>query len=130
MAPPLTKTTAQGTVYARPPEVEVQIDEAALLSPAELKIRLDVTKPDKNGFLRHETLVHLLRKGIATGSMEMFNAVLPVLLKRCEKTLQEKIANSLPAVAQLREDILGEFAEVLASDGRGDIPDELDFYEC
>jgi len=130
MAPPLTKTTAQGTVYTRPPEVEAQIDEAALLSPAELKARLDVTNPEKEGFLRHETLVHLLRRGIATGSMEIFNAILPVLLKRCEKTLRERISNSLPAVDELREDILGEFAEVLASDGRGDIPDELDFYEC
>lgn len=130
MAPPLTKTTAQGIVYTRPPEVEAQIDEAALLCTAELKLRLDVKKPERDGFLRHETLVHLLRRGIATGSMATFNAILPVLLKRCEKTLEGKVFNSLPAADELREDILGAFAELLASDGAGDVPDELDFFEC
>lgn len=130
MALPLTKTTKRGIVYTRPPEVEAQIDEAALLSPAELKLRLDVTKPEKAGFLRHETLVHFLRRGIATGSMATFNAILPVLLKRCEKTLEGKIFKSLPAVAELREEILGAFAELFASDGAGDVPNELDFYEC
>lgn len=130
MAPPLTKTTEQGIVYTRLPEVEAQIDEAALFNPAELKLRLDVTKPEKAGFLRSETLVHLLRRGIATGSMATINAILSVLLKRCEKTLKGKIFNSLPAADELREDILGAFAELLASDGAGDVPDELDFYEC
>lgn len=131
MAPPLIKKTAQGNVYSRPFAVEAQIDEVAKLSPPELKARLDVTNPEQAGFLRPETLVHLLRRGIATGSMKTFNAVLPVLLKRCEKMLEgKKIFNSLPAADELREDILGQFAELLASDGRGDIPDELDFYEC
>lgn len=130
MAPPLTKTTAKGIVYTRPREVNAQIDEAVLLSPADLKLRLQVTKPDQEGYLRGETLVHLLRRGVATDSMDTFNAVLPVLLKRCEKTLEGKIFNSLPAADELREDILGAFAELLASDGSGDIPNELDFYEC
>jgi hypothetical protein len=130
MAAPLTKTTARGIVYTRPPDVQAQIDEAALLSPADLKLRLDVTKPERDGFLRHEALVHLLRKGIATGSIATFAAILPVLLKRCEKTLEGKIFKSLPAAHELREDILGAFAELLATDGAGDVPDELDFFEC
>ncbi len=130
MAPPLIKKTAQGDLYSRPSSVEAQIDEVAKLSPPELKARLDVTNPKQEGFLRPETLVHLLRQGIATDSMKTFNVVLPVLLKRCEKTLEGKIFNFLPSADKLREDILGQFAELLASDGRGDIPDELDFYEC
>lgn len=130
MAPPLTKINAQGSVYTRPPKVEAQIDEVALLSPTELKLRLDVTKPEKDGFLRSETLVHLLRSGIATDNMATLNAILPVLLKRCENTLKGKIFKSFPAAEELCEDILGVFAELLASDGAGDIPDELDFFEC
>jgi len=130
MAPPLTKTTAKGIVYTRPHAVEAQIDEAALLSLSDLKRRLLVTQAEKDGFIRSESLVHFLRKGMRAGSTDTINAILPVLLKRCEKTLQEKISRSLPAANELREDILGEFAELLASDGRGDIPDELDFYEC
>jgi hypothetical protein len=130
MASPLTKKNAQGNPYTRPSAVEAQIDEVTGLSLPKLKERLDITNPEQEGFLRPETLVHFLRRGIATNSMEMFNAVLPVLLKRCEKTLEAKIFNSLSAVAELREDILGQFAELLASDGRGEIPDELDYYEC
>jgi hypothetical protein len=130
MAPPLTKKTAQGNVYTRPSDVEAQIDEATLLSSADLKMRLAIASPVMKGFLRPETLVHLLRKGIELSSMEMFNAVLPVLLKRCEKMLNAKVSSALPDVDELRRDILGEFAELLAGDGRGDIPDELDFYEC
>jgi len=130
MAPPLTKTTVKGVVYTRPPAVEAQIDEAALLSLSDLKTRLVVKKAEEDGFIRSESLVHLLRKAIRAGSTDTVNCILPVLLKRCEKTLQEKISRSLPAADELREDILGEFAEQLASDGRGEIPDELDFYEC
>lgn len=130
MAAPLTKTTAQGVAYARSPDVEAQIDEAVLLSPAELKNRLRVNEPEAR-FLRSETLVHLLRHGIATSSMETFNTVLPVLLKRCERTLWQKISNSkFPTAEALRDDILGELSELLASNGQGDVPDELDFYEC
>lgn len=130
MAAPLTKTTAQGVAYARPPDVEAQIDEAVMLSPAELRNRLLLNERDA-GVLRAETLVHLLRRGIATSSMEMFNAVLPVLLKRCERILRQKISDSkFPTAEASREDILGEFSELLASNGQGDIPDELDFYEC
>lgn len=130
MAAPLTKTTAKGVAYARPPNVEAQIDEAVLLSPAELKNRLRFNEPEA-GFLRSETLVHVLRLGMATSSMDTFNAVLPVLLKRCERTLWQKISISkFPTAEALREDILGEFSELLASNGQGDIPDELDFYEC
>lgn len=130
MAPPLIKKTPQGEVYSRPFAVETQIDEVARISPSELNARLGVTNPKQDGFLRPETLVHLLRRGIATGSMMTINAVLPVLLKRCEKTLERKIFNSLPAAKELREDILGQFSELLASDGQADIPDELDYYEC
>ncbi len=131
MAAPLTKTNAQGIVYTRPPDVEAQIDEAVLLSPAELKKRLEVKNLRKDGFLRSETLVHLLRRGIAISSMEIFNAILPVLLKRCEKTLRQKIPDyQFPTAEGLRDDILGELAELLAVDGRGEIPDELDYYEC
>ncbi len=130
MAPPLIKRTAQGNVYSRPSAVEAQIDEVAKLNPPELQARLDVTDPKREGFLRPETLVHLLRRGIATRSMNTFNDVLPVLLTRCEKTLERKIFSSLPAADELREDILGQFAELLASDGQGDILDELDYYEC
>ena len=39
MARPLTKTETDGALYARPPGVEVQIDEATRLSFADLRAR-------------------------------------------------------------------------------------------
>jgi hypothetical protein len=106
MAPPLIKKDADGNAYVRPTAIEAQIDEVVNLNPPQLKARLDVKNPKQEGFLSSETLVHLLRRGIAAGSMETFNAVLPVLLTRCERTLEGKIFDSLPAAAELRDDIL------------------------
>lgn len=129
MATPLTKKNAQGRVYARPPEVEAEIDEVALLSHEGLKKRLAIRSPRKIGFVRSETLVHVIRKGATATSNDIVNAALMVLLERCERNLLQKVAD-LPTAEGLREDILGEFAEMLASDGRGEISDELDYYEC
>lgn len=57
--------------------------------------------------------------------------MLPVLLARCEANLIVKVPDDqLPEAATVREDILGEFSELFASDGTGKDPDELDFYEC
>jgi hypothetical protein len=36
----------------------------------------------------------------------------------------------LPEAASLREEILGAFSELFASDGSGENPNELNFYEC
>jgi len=57
--------------------------------------------------------------------------VLPVLLGRCEANLLVKVPDGkLPEAESLREDILGAFSELFASDGTRNGEDELDFYEC
>jgi DNA-directed RNA polymerase specialized sigma24 family protein len=59
------------------------------------------------------------------------NAVLPVLLSRCEANLFVKVPDGgMPDAASLRQDILDELAELFVLDGLGENPDELDFYEC
>ena len=131
MAPPLTRKTAKGVLYVRPADVEAEIDEARSLTFEDLKKRLQVRNPRKNGFMRSETLVHLVRTGISSKSMDIVNAVVPVLLSRCEATLERKLPDhQFPTAEGLREEILGEFGELLAADGRGEFPDELDYYEC
>lgn len=61
----------------------------------------------------------------------MPNTLARVLLQRCETILKHKIPEwKYPNAEFLREEVLGRFAVILASEGCGDDPDELDFYEC
>ena len=130
MARTLQKTGANGPLV-RPDDVETQIDAALTLPHQPLRARLDITDPQDADHLRSETLVHLVRHGRRTGDQGLISLVLPVLLARCEANLIVKVPDGqLPEAATVREDILGEFSEMFASDGTGKNPDELDFYEC
>jgi len=130
MARPLTKPGDKGPLI-RPAVIEAQIDEAiALVLPA-LRARLVVTDHQHPLHLRSETLVHLVRHGRRIGDQALIGAALPVLLGRCEANLFVKVPDGqLPEAASVREEILGKFSELFASDGHGAAPDELDFYEC
>ena len=104
----------------RPDAVEAQIDAALMLTPQPLRARLPITDPRDADHLRSETLVHLVRHGRRTGDQGLISLVLPVLLARCEANLIVKVPDGqLPEAATVREDILGEFSELFASDGTG-----------
>lgn len=129
MARPLLKRRKTGEVYTRPPEVEAEIDAALLEDAATLRACLLVADPADRRYLRSETLVHLLRLAMVQGDDSGFNAVLPVLLGRCEANLAHGVSDDLRGAVQLREDILLGFSELLA----GDLTSqkyELDYYEC
>lgn len=131
MARPLTKTETDGALYARPPGVEVQIDEATRLSFADLRVRLLITDRNDPGHLRSECLVHLVREGRRSGDQALMSAVLPVLLGRCEANLLVKVPDGgMPDAASLRQEILDDLTELFVMDESADFPDELDFYEC
>lgn len=131
MARPLTRTELDGALYVRPPGVEVQIDEAAQLSFADLRVRLLVTDRNDPRHLRSECLVHLIREGRRSGNQALMSAVLPVLLGRCEANLLVKVPDGgMPDATSLRQEILDDLTELFVMDGSGDFPDELDFYEC
>jgi len=130
MARTLTKRTREGALYTRPPDVEAQIDRVLAADLTSLRGVVAITDRKSPDYLRSETLVHLLRDAIRTGDGNRLNAMLPALLRRCEAILQVKVSQQLPNAEQLREDILSEFAELVASDGAGERPDEMDFYEC
>jgi uncharacterized protein (DUF2267 family) len=115
----------------RPKVVDDQIDAVFKLAPAALRARLAIGDRRNPDHLRSETLVHLVRHGRRVGDQILIGLVLPVLLARCEANLLIKVPDGqLPGAASLREDILGAFSELFANDGRGDNPDELNFYEC
>jgi DNA-directed RNA polymerase specialized sigma24 family protein len=55
--------------------------------------------------------------------------MIPPLLQRCEANLLSKVSDKIPNVVYVRDEILGQFGELFATDGIGDNPDELDFFE-
>ena len=131
MARLLTKTKADGTLYTRPPVVEAQIDAALQLSRSDLRARLLITDRNDPCYLRSECLVYLVREGRLSIDQELMSAVLPVLLGRCEANLLVKVQDGwVPDAADLRQEILKNLMELFATDGTGDFPNELDFYEC
>lgn len=130
MARPLTKSGDKGPLI-RPKAIEAQIDEAIALDLSALRVRLVITDRQHPQHLRSETLVHLVRHARRVGDQVLIGAALPVLLGRCEANLLVKVPDGqLPEAASVREEILGQFSELFASDDHGAAPDELDFYEC
>ena len=131
MARPLTKTEAGGELYARPFAVEAQIDQVICLSRSDLQTRLLIVDRDAPDYLCSECLVHLVREGRRSGDQQLMSAVLPVLLRRCEANLLVKVPDGrMPDAASLRQEILENLTDRFVTDGTGDFPDELDFYEC
>ena len=105
---------------------EAQIDQVICLSRSDLQTRLLIVDRDAPDYLCSECLVHLVREGRRSGDQQLMSAVLPVLLRRCEVNLLVKV----PDAASLRQEILENLTDRFVTDGTGDFPDELDFYEC
>ena len=130
MVRPLTKCRKSGEVYTRQKNVEDEIGEAVALEQAALKQRLQIPNREDPDYLSSECLVHLIRAEIRSDNQGRIDLVLPRLLSRCEAALRAKISDDeFPNAESLREEILSQFSEMLASDGTGENPDELDFYE-
>lgn len=131
MARPLTKTKTGGASYTRPSTVEAQIDKAICLSQSDLRTSLLIADRNAPGYLRSECLVHLMREGRRSDDQLLMGAVLPVLLGRCEANLLVKVPDGrMPGAGDLRQEILEDLTDLFVTDGTGDFPDELDFYEC
>ena len=131
MARPLTKTKMGGGLYTRPTAVEAQIDEAVCFSRSDLQARLLIADRNAPGYLHSECLVHLVRKGRRSDDQRLMSDVLPVLLRRCEANLLARVPDGrMPDTAGIRQKILDDLADLFVTDGTGDFPNVLDFYEC
>lgn len=130
-ARPLTKRNGTGHLYVRPKRVETQINEVLSQDLATLKHRLAVADHEAPSYLSSECLVHLIRYARRNSNDAILNTTLPVLFKRCEATLLAKIPNNafLTAV-DLREEVIGQFGELFATDGTEENRDKLDYFEC
>lgn len=118
-----------GELYARLPHIDLQIDDAVKLRWDDLKARLAISDRKNDEYLASETLVHLIRKSRREGSKPVLDAVITALFVRCEASLLRTVRESLPNASHIREEVMGEFAKLLARDGTGNLPDRLDPFE-
>jgi RNA polymerase sigma factor (sigma-70 family) len=124
MAQPLKMTYPDGKLYKRPAEIEMMIDAALaqdLTTQHDRTLIRDFTSPD---YLPSEALLYLIRDAQRRNDERAFDTFLPRLLARCEANLNARVDSKLRQAPQLRKDILGDFAELIAADGP-----ELDFFE-
>jgi hypothetical protein len=131
MARPLTRRKDDGTLYARPSNIEAEIDLALSQDEETLKRRLEISSGASLDYLSSETLLHLIRRSLTRNDRSVADLCLPVLLLRCENNLIGKVPDGqLPNAAVLRDDILGTFAVMIANDSADADLDELDYFEC
>jgi len=122
MIRPLTKTSKGGEVYSRPKSVEENIESAIGLGIEAIKARLKEEKSTSKDYVKSESLVYLFREARRNRDDAMANMLATALLTRCESVLKSKLTK---VSNRLHEDILAEFAVLLANDGDS----ELDYYE-
>jgi len=128
MARPLEKTT-NGKLYARPPEIETATDAVLAQDLATQSRRALIRDRHDPEYLPSECLVHLIREARRRSDDAARDALFPLLLARCEANLNAKVDGQIAGAVELREDILGDFAELFAIDGSPDDRHELDFFE-
>ena len=131
MAKPMEKQRKNHGKYEPPPPVQKNIDSALGSSLTALRERLALVDRRSPDYLKSECLMHLIRQAQRKRDDATVNALLPVLLSRCEAILRNKInPKAVPGAEQLREDILQQFVLDLVEDSTEDKPDEITYYEC
>jgi hypothetical protein len=129
MAQPLKKTRRDGTLYHRPQDIEAAIDDALaqdLAIHCKRALIRDYGSPD---YMPSECLLHLIRSARGRDDERAYSALLPLLLARCEANLNAHVASTISGAGELRRDILGDFAELIAIDGTAEDTHKLDYYE-
>ncbi|MBV9357239.1 MAG: hypothetical protein JO023_17145 [Chloroflexi bacterium] len=124
---PLTRRNADGELYRRDLVVEQQIEDALRLTCHELIIRASVIDKSAAGYLKEETLVHLIRRGRRQHQPDLVSDLSLVLLRRCTPLVNRRLSSLskealadayAETVASLFEQILnlesdrGDFAQV------------------
>lgn len=119
---PLTKTSQDGELYSRPMTVVENIESAIGIGIEAIRVRIKEENPQSESYLKSESLVYLFREARRNRDDAMANLLATELLIRCESILQSKLTK---VGNRLHEDILAEFAVILANDDDS----ELDYYE-
>jgi hypothetical protein len=131
MAQPLQKTKRDGTLYKRPPEIEAVLDIALTQDFETLRSRAEIRNRKATNYLPSECLTHLIREARRRGNEQARIALLSNLLARCAANLLYTVSESeIDGAHELREDILGDFAELFAIDGSASDKHQLDYFEA
>lgn len=128
MAQPLEKTT-NGALHTRPPESEAATDAVLVQDLPTQQRRALIRDRHHPEYLPSECPVHLIRKTNRRRDDAARDEILPLLLARCAANLNAKVDGQIAGAVELREDILGDFAELIAIDGSPEDRHELDFFE-
>ena len=128
MAQPLTKLNKSGALCRRRQSRRTSM-EAERLRRHDTGGGLLFIDQQCAEYLKSECLVHLIRELTRRNATETRNAIVLVLLDRCDNILKSKIDGSRAERGSLGDDILHDFALVLASDD-DENPAELDYFEC
>lgn len=130
MALPLTKRhCADDELYTRRVKVEAEIDALLALPAAERQRRATIGN-GVAGWISDEALVHLVRDAMRQGDGAARDALMRLLFIRCQQRLKLAMPDkAFQNAGHLRDEVLGRFGELVASDGHGDNPDRLDYYE-
>lgn len=129
MPEPLKSEDKNGVPFARPPEIEAWLVRLESVdAAARLKI-FAVASRKSTDYVPSEVLTYFLRRAHATGAKDEFKHMFGLLMKRVGQSLFAKVSDSHMAGAQdIREEIMGRFAERIAKDCNGRFT-MLDFFE-
>ncbi len=131
MVQPLKKRQLKtGELYTRRPEVEQEI-EVLLQLPTETRLgrarNIDLKSQDA---MSDEALLHMVRDAHRRGAEDERNALIRPLFIRCQARLKRAMPDGSVANAKkLRDEALSDFCDFILSDGSGETPDRLDYYE-
>ncbi len=128
MPRPLTKTKVSGELYARPPGVEAAIELAISQDSAVLRDRASVNDRDSPRYLPSECLLYLIRT-CSQELRDLRDELLFFIFSRCEALAKTGVLETLPNSEEIREEILGRFAELIARDLGAEVTNRLDVYE-
>jgi DNA-directed RNA polymerase specialized sigma24 family protein len=129
MPEPLKQKKKDGTQYERPPEIEAFIEKLEIVESSERLHQFETLSKKNPGYVPSEVLVYFLRRAGVEGAKSDFEKLFRILLKRVEQSLSSSISDSKFARAhEIREEIMGRFAERIAKDCKGS-SSYLDFFE-
>lgn len=119
---PLPPPKRQLKRYKRRRDVDLQIDEALTLNPADLRRRVNIVSENEEGFFKAETIVYLLRDAYAAGDDERVGWLWTSLVSRSKGLVQGTVGG---LSRELQEDAVQEvwtrlLEKLLSGDDSGD----------
>jgi hypothetical protein len=125
----LKKKNKDDSLYKRPPEIEAKLEQLEGVEPVN---RIQLFEPSSRkhpDYISSEVLVYFLRRAWTAAKIEEFESIFKILMKRVDISLQSAIKDGcMERARDIREEILGRFAELIAKDCQGQ-SNRLDFYE-